>query len=369
MSRTGDRRVWIGGLLLLLLLVSVSLLVSLSRDGVGDQGVRVDRQETKPPSAGFQSDARDQRPDARSGRKRLGRSEFLAMLQSGSESPDFRQASRELSSADLEDLKSILADSTLPDDVRQAAAKLLVQSDDKDGIQAVLAALIDEADQTPEFRDNLLQILGGLHSEAAAEALINFWAAYGNRQDHLPLDLRRLIMKLLGSFPQEFQVGVRMAERYLSSDDPEVQRALIRLEFPEMLAALAVEADRQGDAQQVGAYIDLLKHLGSIDTVNGFQMLARKSVLPLDEVSRMAYDWARLNDVGRIEERLRNTLSSPQASDEERVVSAYALAAWGEKAAPILEKAIQYEENETLRAELSKALSLSRSENRKEPIR
>ncbi len=363
MDRKSDRRSLIGGLLLVLLLLgSVSMLVFLRRNAGEDEGSPVGEKATVSQSAGFRTDSEARTPARDEGTGRLNRAGILSALRGGAEMQDSQRFRVELAQMDyFQDLKSILGDITLEEDVREAAARILLQSGQKEGIQAVLTALIDEAKERPEFRDRLLQLLADLRSEAAAEVLIDFWARHASRQEVLPLDLRRLSIKLLRSFPAEIQVGVRMAEHYLSSDDPEARHALIRLEFPEMLAALAVDANRQGEEQQVRGYVDHLMQLGSADTLNGLQILARKAVVPLPEISLMAYDWSRLNDVGRIEDRLRSTLSSPQTPDEERIVAAYALAAMGEKAIPFLEKALQYEANDLVHEHLSKSLSLSRT--------
>jgi len=267
----------------------------------------------------------------------------------------------------LKRMMSILEDPSYDDKFRHYAARALIKSGSKEGIIAVVGAILDaQAQEQYDFKDRLVQELGDVDSIEAADALASIVTGeeYSDLDfSEMPEDLRYAIQKAIRTMTTgQEEVGDLLVQRYENEMEPEARDRLVDISQPYANIYLVAEAYRSGDMETVSKLIGTLDKTGDTHVTEAFLHFAEEKILSVDETAEVMHQWIGLDSNTNMQnlEFLNEYLSNFERNPEGRAVAAYAMSFFKDnnEAKYALQKAYDHEENLPLREHIESALNM-----------
>lgn len=269
----------------------------------------------------------------------------------------------------LERMIEVLNDSSCDDRFRKYAAEALIKSGIREGVLAVLKAIVDAYFQGQhDFKEGLMQVLADVDSMEAANALVG--VLLGEDPSYyklveMPEDVRHAIAKAIKNISESEAVGELLTHRYKSATTTGDRNEILHINHPVMNALLAADAYQEGDIDKTNKFVSRIFEIENSTALEGMMHLARESSMPLEDVASLAYQWAKENPNTQNHDILVEYISNFNSTPAERAVAASALAAAKDSdvATYALQKSYSYEDDPLVRSYIEAALTVIKSKS------
>lgn len=228
----------------------------------------------------------------------------------------------------LNSLKQILSNSNLNKELRTNAAFVLAKIGTQESVIALMQSLNKKI--APKSEKEILQkILSGSISAIyepegiGALAYILTGQQKGMMANRLPATLISNMNNAITTFSDKNGLAYEIGKQYFSTQNSNIQKAIIEIAPPQTLAALAVEAKATGDTLLQRNILEKLSSNPNSESLDALMSVAQKNLQDQDaEITEKLNEWTQNNFKTDRDGHLIDYLSNPDVSEKQREIAA-----------------------------------------------